>query len=105
MTDQHRLSTLGAGNDWGSELATDTGEPSDDECIAIADSTGERCTNPINRMNDTRFCSAHDRAEDPEVIDGVEIEGRVPDVRVVLRFFHQRRLRRPTSKTGVLRPT
>lgn len=46
-----------------------------DQCIAISQSTGERCGNPISRMGpDNGLCSAHDRAEDVETIEEAETD-------------------------------
>lgn len=69
---QHRLGDYGAGNDRTTAgLDEDGGDgwSTDDQCIAVSASTGERCENRISRMTDTDLCSAHDRAADVETVE------------------------------------
>lgn len=76
MTDrQGRLGDYGAGRTSAptpSPGSDESGSETDDQCIAIADSTGERCENPVSRMGgDGRFCSPHAGASDVDTIDEV----------------------------------
>lgn len=46
-----------------------------DRCLAVSQSTGERCGNPISRMEpDSDLCSSHLRAEEVELIEEAEVD-------------------------------
>lgn len=72
MTD---LSDFGGGNPVRLESDYDPSESREvddrpSRCVALNQSTDDRCGNPVSHMTDSPLCSVHDRAEDVETIDG-----------------------------------
>lgn len=49
------------------EMRDDEDSTRTERCRAVT-ASGDRCENPVSRMTDSPYCSAHDRADDVQEV-------------------------------------